>query len=78
VVDVEQQDPLLTGAECAALAGVAAATWRSLVRGGYAPKADDPGVGPVNRRTPRWRRSSVERFIRDRPGRTGRPRKGPR
>lgn len=68
-------DDLLTSAECAALvsATLTPAAWRSLVSKGYAPKADDPGVGPVNRRTPRWRRGAVKAYVASRPGRTGRP-----
>lgn len=68
-------DELLTGAQCAELVGVKPSTWRSLVRQGYAPAADDPGLGPANRRIGRWYRSTVLAFIAQRPGRTGRPRK---
>jgi hypothetical protein len=62
-------DPLLTGPEAAALAGIAPATWRSYVARGYVPPADDPDDGrPANRRSPRWLTSTVERFAANRIG----------
>jgi hypothetical protein len=63
-------DPLLTGPEAAARCGLAASTWRSYVRGGYVPPADDPddGPGPANRRSPRWYRSTVDAFRANRLG----------
>lgn len=67
-VTSDDPDRLLTGAEVAGLLGIAAATWRSLVAQGYAPPADDPGVGPVNRRAKRWHLSTVRAFQRSRPG----------
>jgi hypothetical protein len=60
---------LLSGAEIAALLGVKPATWRSLVRQGYAPEPDDPGGdGPLKGRRPRWRLSTVRRFKQSRKG----------
>lgn len=54
-------DDLLTGPQVAALLGVKAATWRGYVSRGQAPAPDDPDDGrPAERRTPRWRRSTVE------------------
>lgn len=53
---------LLTVAEVASLLGMQPGTWRALVARGQAPKADDPGVGPINRRMPRWRLSSVREY----------------
>lgn len=63
-------DDLLTGAESAALAGVSAATWRNYVSKGLAPAADEPGDlgSPPNRRTPKWRRATVEHFRNNRRG----------
>lgn len=62
-------DSLLTGAQIADVLGIVPATWRSLVRSGHAPRPDDPGVGAVNRRTPRWKISTIAEFRRTRPGR---------
>lgn len=61
-------DSLLSGAQIADLLGIVPATWRSLVRSGHAPPADEPGVGPVNRRSPRWKVSTITEFRRTRPG----------
>ena len=61
-------DELLTGPECARLLEIDPATWRSYVRKGYIPPADDPGVGPVNRRTPKWRLATVREFKQSRRG----------
>jgi hypothetical protein len=61
-VVVADPDRLLTTAEVAAALGIQPATWRKMVSVGSAPRADDPGVGPVNRRTPRWRVSTVRAF----------------
>lgn len=61
-------DELLTGKEVAQLLEIDPATWRTYVRRGYAPKADDPGVGPVNRRTPRWRLETVREYRLNRKG----------
>jgi hypothetical protein len=57
-------DPLLTGPEAAARLGIAASTWRSYVARGYVPAADDPDEGNPNpnRRNPRWKTSTVERY----------------
>ena len=67
---VADPDRLLTGPEVAALLGIEPVSWRSLVRQGFAPVADDPGgVGPVNTRRPRWRLSTVREFRQNRKGR---------
>lgn len=59
-------DRLLTGPEVCALLGIEPGTWRTYVCRGQAPVADDPGVGPANRRTPRWRLSTVREYSRGR------------
>ncbi len=68
IVMAELEDPLLTGKEVAARLGITPAGWRSTVSAGYAPAADDPGdmSVPVNRRSPRWRVSSVDKFVQER------------
>lgn len=67
-------DPLLTGPDAAARIGIAPATWRSYVKRGYAPPADDPdGDRPANRRNPRWRTSTVDTFAANRIGQGRRP-----
>lgn len=57
-------DPLLTGPEVAALLDIDPGTWRGYVHRGQAPKADEPGDESLsaNRRTPRWRLSTIERW----------------
>jgi hypothetical protein len=69
-------DPLLNAKQCAELAGMPPGNWRSLVNAGWAPTADDPGDLEVsaNRRNPKWRRSTVARFLVTRRG-PRRPRK---
>jgi hypothetical protein len=63
VVEVHvDPDELLTGPEVARLLEIQPGTWRNYVRRGYAPKPDDPGVGPVNRRCPRWRLETVREY----------------
>ncbi len=63
-------DDLLTGPQIAALLGIGDATWRSYVSRGQAPAPDDPDDGrPPNRRSPRWRRSTVEQWKAGRRGR---------
>jgi predicted DNA-binding transcriptional regulator AlpA len=57
----------LTTREAATLAGVAVSTWDSYVTRGYAPKPDGR-FG--NQRY--WKRSTVERWIANRPGRGAR------
>lgn len=62
-------DPLLTGPQIAGRLGIQPGTWRGYVRRGLAPPADDPDEGrPVNRRSPRWRTSTVDRFAANRAG----------
>lgn len=58
-------DPELTVKECAELTGMSANQWRSYVSSGYVPKPDNPGDldVPANRRSPKWRRSTVARFV---------------
>lgn len=67
VVSVDPER-LLTGSEVARLLGIKPATWRSYVHRGYAPRPDDPGVGPVNNREPRWRLCRVREFLVQRRG----------
>lgn len=70
VVAPVESDELLTGPEIAQRLGLSPATWRSFVYKGFAPKADDPDEGrPVNRRSPRWRESTVAAWKASRPGR---------
>jgi len=59
---VADPNELLTAADVARLLGLQPSTWRAYVCRGQAPPADDPGVGPVNRRTPRWRLSTVREY----------------
>lgn len=54
-VVVVPDDPLVSGAEAAALAGVKPATWRGYVARGVAPEAEEPG---------RWRSSVVRAWAR--------------
>lgn len=62
-------DPLLTGEHAARRVGIAAATWRSYVARGYAPKPDVPDLNaPTNRANPRWLTSTVDQYIATRPG----------
>lgn len=61
-------DELLTGVEVARLLEISPTTWRGYVRRGYAPPADDPGAGPVNRRTPRWKLATVREYRLNRAG----------
>lgn len=72
------ESPMLTASEAASLAGVAPATWRGQVARGQAPQPDDPDSDrPANRRTPRWRRATIDTYLANRPGqgaRTDRPR----
>lgn len=54
---------LLTSGEVAAVLGISASGWRSLVSQGYAPKPDVPDTArPVNRRTPQWRADTIADF----------------
>jgi hypothetical protein len=67
-VSLAPGDRWLTTAEVAALVGITAGSWRSLVNQGYAPEPDDPDLSTaVNRRTRRWLLSTVLRWQRDRP-----------
>lgn len=61
----DELDPLMSTAEAAGLAGMRPDSWRSLVRSKRIPVADDPGDLSVsaNRRNPRWRRSTVHRYM---------------
>lgn len=59
---VADPERLLTGPQVAAALGMTPGAWRQAVYAGYAPAADDPGQGPVNRRTPRWRVATVRAF----------------
>lgn len=61
-------DELLTGPEVCRLLEISGSTWRTYVKRGYAPPADDPGVGPPNRRTPRWRLETVREYLLARSG----------
>lgn len=69
----------LSHAEAAALAGVTPKSWTTMVGRGYAPQPDDAGdlTVPATRRRPRWKRSTIEQWKDNRPGR-GRKRTTPR
>jgi predicted DNA-binding transcriptional regulator AlpA len=63
-------DPLLTVREVAGVLGVTAGAVRSLRSQGYLPEPDEPDEETVpNRRTPRWRTSTITTWLED-----GRPR----
>lgn len=65
----EQTEPMLDVTEAAARAGMQPSSWRSAVSRGYLPPPDDPDASaPKTRRRPRWRLSTVDRFIGARPG----------
>lgn len=72
----DEPDLLLTVAQCAARIGVKPVTWRGYVRDGYVPPADHPGDLEVsaNRRSPKWRASTVDAYQANRPGRGRGPR----
>ncbi|KPM55695.1 hypothetical protein ACG83_10450 [Frankia sp. R43] len=76
----ENSDPLLTVAEVAALLEISPATWRSYVSRAAqtgVPAPDDPDLDrPSSRRSPRWRRSTIETWAATRRP-PGRPRKNP-
>lgn len=73
----EDEDPLLTTAEVAALLGVGPASWRGYVSRRTAPSPDDPDLDRTpSRRSPRWRRSTVLEWAQTRRP-PGRPRKAP-
>lgn len=61
----DELDPLLTTAQAAALAGMVPGAWRSLVSKGLAAAADEPGDLSLHpkRRNPKWRRSTVHRYM---------------
>lgn len=65
-------DPLLTIADIVKqFDKMAEATWRSYVSRGRAPQPDDPDDAngrPANRRTPRWRQSTIDRWKNTRRG----------
>lgn len=70
-------DPWLTGAECAALAGIAWSTWRRYADTGQPVSNPIPTRGPGTRVNPdsrrrEWRRSVVEEWMARRPGSPGR------
>lgn len=76
----EDEDPMLTVTEVAALLDIAPVTWRSYVSRAAdtgAPTPDDPDLDrPPSRRSPRWRRSAIETWAATRRP-PGRPRKHP-
>lgn len=56
-------DPLLTGPQTAGRLGIKPGTWRAYVHRRQAPPPDDPDLDtPVNRRLPRWRTSTIDRW----------------
>jgi len=56
-------------AGAAAICGIKPSTWRTYVDRGQAPAPDDPDTDTVQqRRRPRWRRATVERWHAGRPG----------
>jgi hypothetical protein len=62
-------DPLLSNAEAAARAGMKTRSWRSAVSRGYAPPADEPDLEtPQMERQPRWKASTVDAWLAERPG----------
>jgi hypothetical protein len=67
------EELLLTVAEAAARAGMTPGAWRALVSSGHVPPADDPGdvAAPVNRRSPKWRASTVDAYRKSRRVRRG-------
>lgn len=77
-------DRLLTGPQVAKLLGIDPSSWRTAQWRKVAPPPDDPGHGgdegmPANRRTPRWKVSTIAEYRKER-RRRGRPPKewGPR
>ena len=67
------EDPLLFAFECAELIGISSRTWRKYAQYGVAPPPDDlDEARPFSRRMPRWRKSRVEFFMRNRIGRGSR------
>jgi hypothetical protein len=67
-------DQLLTVAQAAARAGMTPGAWRALVSSGHVPPADDPGdmAAPANRRSPKWKVSTVDAYRGSRRVRRGR------
>lgn len=65
-----EDDPLLTANEAAAVMGWKhGGVWRTRVKEGRAPRADDPDLDrPPGRRMPRWRLSTVVAYRDNRPG----------
>lgn len=63
-------DELVHAGEAAKMAGASAATWRGYVSRGQAPAPDEPGdlSMPARSRRPRWRRSTIARWMAERPG----------
>jgi hypothetical protein len=65
-------DPLMTAAQVGSAIGWQPKSWRAEVTKGRGPAPDDAddadGRHPM-RRTPRWRLSTVKRYIDSRPGR---------
>jgi hypothetical protein len=57
-------DRLMPAAEVASLLGIGAATWRSYVGRGYAPRPVDPGdvLLPAKLRRPRWSLRQVQDY----------------
>jgi predicted DNA-binding transcriptional regulator AlpA len=66
----EAGDDLLGYAEISQRTGIGVATLRKYKSDGHLPPPDAPGAPD----RPRWRRSTVERWLRERPGKPGRPR----
>lgn len=59
---------LLSATQAAARAGIATSTWRGYVARGQAPP---PDTYEADR--PRWHPATVDRWLAERPGRSGRP-----
>lgn len=59
------EDPMLTSAQAAMRADVTPGSWRAMVSDGTVPPADDPGdvSVPANRRSPKWKTSTVDRYV---------------
>lgn len=62
-------DPLLSATEAAERAGMKPSSWRSAVARERAPQPDDPDLDtPHPWRRPRWKASTVDAWLADRPG----------
>lgn len=66
---VEPGDEWLYASDVARLLNINAGTWRTYVSRGQAPQADDPDLDrPAGRRSPRWKRTTIDAWRERRPG----------